>query len=149
MEDQQYTPRNHAEEAIEKILLVDDHQRTREALAEQIESHPGWSVVAEAASGEEAIEAVKVHKPRIITMDMHMPGMNGLEASKVIVRMDPSVKVLIISNFDDVSLVKAAFQAGAKGYINKQSAFEELLPGLEALAEGKQYICSTIKLKLT
>ncbi len=131
-----------------RIMLVDDHDLTREALTEHITAHSGWSVVTEAASGEEAIESVKQQAPDVVAMDMHMPGLNGIETTAELVKISPSIKILIISNYVDTSLVKAAFRAGASGYISKQAAFEELVPGIESVAAGKQYVCRNIQLQL-
>lgn len=150
MEDQKNTTGKHNGDAdsTTKIILVDDHEPTREALAERVAEHPNWVVATEASSGEEAIESITRHPPDIVAMDMHMPGMNGIETTIEIVKKDPSIKVLIVSNYADPSLVKAAFQAGAMGYISKQAAFEELIPGIEAVVAGKQYVCGIIKQQL-
>jgi DNA-binding NarL/FixJ family response regulator len=119
-------------EETKKIILVDDHALTREALGELVAGQKQFELIGEAESGEEAIELVSQLEPDILVMDMQMSGMSGLEATRKIIQAHPKTKILIVSNYTDSTLVKAAFQAGALGYISKQSAFEELIPAITA-----------------
>jgi len=122
------------------ILLVEDHQPTRETMRALIEEQPDMRVVAEAGSGEEAVERALELRPEVIVMDILLPGMNGVEATREICAKQPGVKVLALSNHFGESLVQAILDAGGLGYVQKSRAFEELVPALQAVAAGRQYV---------
>ena len=123
------------------ILLVEDHRPTREAMHALIEEQPDMHVVAEAISGEEAVDRARELCPEIIVMDILMPGMNGVEATRAICDAQPEIKILALSNHFGASLVQAILDAGGRGYVQKSRAFEKLIPALRSVAEGKQYVC--------
>jgi signal transduction histidine kinase len=120
-----------------KVLLVDDHAPIRASLRQLLELRAGYEVVAEGADGREAVAAVDTHEPDVVLMDMNMPVMNGVEATRVIKERHPDVKVLALTAFGDMSLVSASIKAGASGYLLKGGSSEELLNSLEAVAIGQ------------
>ena len=120
-----------------KVLLVDDHASIRASLRQLLELRPGYQVVGEGTNGREAVAAVDAHEPDVVLMDMNMPVMNGVEATREIKERHPGVKVLALTAFGDMSLVSASIKAGASGYLLKGGSSEELLNSLEAVAVGQ------------
>jgi signal transduction histidine kinase len=130
-------PGSGTEEGFVKVLLVDDHAPIRASLRQLLELRPGYRVVAEGSNGREAVDAVETHAPDVVLMDMNMPVMNGVEATRAIKERHPDVKVLALTAFGDMSLVSASIKAGASGYLLKGGSAEELLNSLEAVAMGQ------------
>lgn len=122
------------------ILLIDDHGQTRKEMSALINAEKDLAVVAEAASGEEGIKQAQQHKPDLIVMDILLPGISGIEATKTILATDPAVKILALSNHSSQILVQAVLDAGAAGYVRKDRAFEELVPAIRQVATGQQYL---------
>ncbi|HYO60825.1 MAG TPA: response regulator [Actinomycetota bacterium] len=120
-----------------KVLLVDDHAPIRASLRQLLEMRPGYQVVGEGSNGREAVAAVDTHAPDVVLMDMNMPVMNGVEATRAIKERHPDVKVLALTAFGDMSLVSASIKAGASGYLLKGGSAEELLNSLAAVAVGQ------------
>lgn len=120
-----------------KVLLVDDHAPIRASLRQLLELRPGYEVVGEGSNGQEAVAAVEAHEPDVVLMDMNMPVMNGVEATREIKERHPDVKVLALTAFGDMSLVSASIKAGASGYLLKGGSSEELLNSLEAVGIGQ------------
>jgi signal transduction histidine kinase len=120
-----------------KVLLVDDHAPIRASLRQLLEMRAGYEVVAEGANGREAVAAADRHQPDVVLMDMNMPVMNGVEATKEIKRRHPGIKVLALTAFGDMSLVSASIKAGASGYLLKGGSSDELLNSLHAVAIGQ------------
>ena len=120
-----------------RVLLVDDHAPIRRSLRQLLELRPGYEVVGEGANGREAIAAVDTTRPDVVLMDMNMPVMNGVEATRAIISRHPDVKVLALTAFGDMALVSASIKAGASGYLLKGGSTEELLNSLEAVAVGQ------------
>lgn len=123
-----------------RILIVDDHEPTRTEMRSLIEREPDMNVVAEVATGEESVSLARAEHPDIVVMDILLPGMNGIEATRRILAEQPATKVLALSNHFGDSLVKAILNAGSLGYVLKGKAFEELIPALRSVAAGRQYI---------
>ena len=122
------------------ILLVEDHQPTREEVRSLIEQQPDMHVVGDAMSGEDAVERARELRPDVIVMDILLPGMNGVEATRAICAGQPGVKVLALSNHFGESLVQAILSAGGLGYVRKSRAFEDLIPALRAVATGTSFV---------
>ena len=122
------------------ILLVEDHKPTRAEIRALLEQQPDLQVLGEAESGEEAVVQARTLRPDVIIMDILLPGMNGVEATRAICAEQPHVKVLALSNHFGDSLVLSILNAGGLGYVRKSRAFEELIPALRSVAAGQQYV---------
>jgi DNA-binding NarL/FixJ family response regulator len=122
-----------------RILLVEDHLPTRHEMRVLIEGQPNMTVVAEAVSGEDGMDLARSAHPDIVVMDILLPGINGIEATRRILVEHPDIKVLALSNHFGSSLVQAVRDSGGKGYVRKCNAFEELIPALQAISGGDQY----------
>ncbi len=130
----------HPEAAACRILLVDDHAPTREEMASLLASRAGFQIVAQADSGEDAIQKARLLKPDLVVMDIFLPGISGVEATAVITRELPGVRVVALSNHCGSSVVRAFMGAGGLSYVRKSSAFEELLPAIDAALAGRSYM---------
>jgi LuxR family maltose regulon positive regulatory protein len=122
------------------ILLVDDHAATREEMVSLIEEEDDLDVVGQAADGEEGVRLARERHPDVVVMDVVMPGMNGIAATEAVLASEPRARVLALSNHTGANLVEVVLRAGATGYVRKDRAYEELVPAIRAVAEGKQYI---------
>jgi len=123
-----------------RILLADDHATVRQGLKLLIDSQPDMGVVGEASDGDIVVERAKALKPDIVVMDISMPRMNGLIATRTLKRQQPEVAIIALSRHDDDTHVEALFRAGASGYVLKQSAPLEFLQAIRAVASGGVYI---------
>lgn len=120
-----------------RILIVEDHPMFRDGLFKMLETVEGFEVVGEAASGEEAVELAEQLKPTIILMDINLPKMSGIEATKRIVQSMPDVGILILTMYDDDSSVFSAMRAGARGYLLKEANRNEIVRAIQAVSEGE------------
>ena len=120
-----------------RILVADDHRLFRDGVRALLGSLPGFEVVAEASSGEEAIEAARRADPDVVLMDVQMPGLNGLDATRRILAERPSTGVVVVTMYEDDELVFAALRAGARGYVLKGAGQEQLLRAVRAVARGE------------
>jgi two-component system invasion response regulator UvrY len=123
-----------------RILLVEDHKATRDEVCALIKRQPDMIVVAEAGTGEDALEWAREEKPDIVVMDIRLPGMNGIETTRKMLAEQPGIKVLALSNHFGVTLMEAILEAGALGYVRKSKAFEELIPALRSVDAGQPYV---------
>ncbi len=119
------------------VLIADDHQLFRDGLKALLLSAPETEVVGEAATGQEAIQLASKHQPDIILMDIHMPDMDGISATRQIVKADPNVKVLMVTMFEDDQSVFSAMRAGARGYVLKGAKHDEMLRAIRAVHSGE------------
>ncbi|PYV34856.1 MAG: DNA-binding response regulator [Acidobacteria bacterium] len=122
-----------------KVLLVDDHEVVRKGVRALLEGHPGYEVVGEAVDGREAIEKAAQLRPDVVILDVGMPDMNGLEATRQIIKENPQTRVLILTIHDAQYLASEALRAGARGYVLKSDAGAELLEALESLRQNKPF----------
>lgn len=120
-----------------RVVLVDDHEVVRVGLRGVLEADPGIAVVAEAASGEQALAACQVHRPDVVIMDLHMPGMGGVEAIRRLTANRAPVVCLVLTMFEDDESVLAALDAGARGYILKGAGREELRAAVRSARHGQ------------
>ena len=127
-----------------RILLADDHTLLREGLHALIEEQPDMTVIAEAENGRATVQLAAKLRPDIIVMDISMPGMNGMEATRKILSKDPGVKVLALSMHTDRRFIVEMLSAGASGYLLKDCAFEELISAIHALADQRTYLSPKI-----
>jgi two-component system response regulator NreC len=123
-----------------RLMLVDDHDVVRTGLKTYLGTQEGFQVVAEASSGSQAIPLARELQPDVVVMDITMPGMDGLEATRDIARECPGVKVLALTVHQDKQYFFEMLAAGAAGYVTKQAAAEELVAAIRAVAEGHVYL---------
>jgi DNA-binding NarL/FixJ family response regulator len=121
-------------------LIVDDHEVVREGLRLSLSRAPHIRVIGEAPDGEQAIELVERRRPDVVVMDVRMPGMDGLEATRQIMDKVPGTSVLIFTAFSERSLLARGLDSGAKGYILKEAPHETLLRAVERVARGEGYV---------
>ncbi|MGB7948828.1 MAG: response regulator transcription factor [Candidatus Binatia bacterium] len=126
------------------ILIADDHKILREGLRSLLEKQPGFTVVAEAEDGLEAVDGVKKHKPDIAILDIGMPGLNGIEATRKLRSEMAETRVIALSMHADRRFVMGVLEAGANGYLLKDSAFAELITAVTTVAKGKMYLSPSI-----
>lgn len=125
------------EASVIKVMLVDDHAVVRQGLRKLMEEEPDIEVVAEAGNGLEAVDLAKRVRPNVVLMDVMMPRLNGIEATKAIKALDPSITVVILSAFDEDRYVLALLNAGAAGYLLKTASAEELVQGVRSANVGQ------------
>ncbi len=130
------------------VLLVDDHAVVREGYKNLLENQQDIEVIAEASSGEDACKYFLETDPDIVIMDLSLPGIGGLEAIRRIIAREPEAKVLVFSMHEDAVFVERALQVGAKGYITKSSAAEELVEAVRMVANGKDHLDPEIAQRL-
>ncbi len=126
------------------IMLVDDHTVVRAGIRRLLEQRAGFSVIAEAESGEQAYQLFGEYLPDLTVMDLTMRGMGGLEAIGRIVARYPTAKILVLSMYESGVFATQALKAGAKGYLPKSSLADELVSALEAILAGRTYIDTTL-----
>ncbi len=119
-----------------RVVIADDHPVFRDGLAGLVEAMPGMTVAGKAASGSEAVAVAAAQQPDVVVMDLHMPGMNGIEATAAITREQPGTAVLVLTMLEDDTSVLAALQAGARGYLLKESTPEEIERAIRAVTSG-------------
>jgi DNA-binding NarL/FixJ family response regulator len=122
-----------------KIIIADDHAIIRDGLKSMLENNPSFSIVAEAANGAELIELLKHTNCDVVCTDISMPEMDGIEVTKYVVKNYPKIKVICLSMHEQVDYIKKMQEAGAVGYIFKDSSKEELQIAIETVYNGKKY----------
>ncbi|MCC7044872.1 MAG: response regulator transcription factor [Acidobacteria bacterium] len=127
-----------------RIVLGDDHTLVRQGVRKILEDQPDWTVVDEASDGREAVRKTLEAKPDVAVFDIAMPLLNGIEATRQVVRRAPEVRVLILSMHADEAYVVQGLQAGAKGYLLKDSADVDLVDAVTAVAAGKSFFSPAV-----
>lgn len=127
-----------------RILLADDHNILRDGMRLLLERQPGFTVVGEAADGRETIELAAEHSPDVVVMDIAMPNLNGIEATRRIVEKRPGIGVVILSMHYDESYVLRSIKAGARAYLLKDALKGELIAAIRAVAEGRSFFSPKI-----
>jgi len=128
-----------------RVLLVDDHVMFREALRVMLSNVPDIEVVGEAADGAEVGEVVARVQPDVVVMDISMPGVNGIEATRNLLALHPRIRVVALSAFVYKQLVRQMIEAGAMAFVAKAGASADLLQAVRCACEGKTYLCSEAK----
>ena len=132
-----------------RILLADDHVTVRHGLKLLIEAQPDMKVISEASDGKAAMQNALALKPDVIDMDISMPGMNGLTATRALKQKHPHVVIVTLTRHGDDAYLQELLRAGVAGYVLKQSAPNELIQAIRAAAAGGQYIDSTLTARMT
>jgi DNA-binding NarL/FixJ family response regulator len=127
-----------------RILLADDHDIVRRGMKELLEEQVGWSVCAEAANGRMAVELALVHRPQVSVLDLSMPELNGLEATRRIKDALPETEILIFSMHESEELIRDVLAAGARGYLLKSDASRQLVPAVESLARHQTFFSGRV-----
>ena len=127
-----------------RILLADDHDVVRRGLRELLEAQPGWQVVGEARTGREAVALAERLRPDVAVLDLSMPDLNGLEATRRIRKDRPETEVLVFTMHQTEQLMREALLAGARGYLLKSDAAERLVAAVAALAGHRPYFSSQV-----
>src|SRR5580692_6783410 len=127
-----------------RILVADDHQVVRTGLRALLETERGWQVCAEAANGREAVEKAGELRPDVAVLDIGMPLLNGVEATRQIHKLSPKTEVLILTMHDSDLLVQEVLEDGARGYILKDDADRNLLAAVDALRRHKPFLSSRV-----
>lgn len=127
-----------------RILIADDHEMIRQGLRRVIERHQSWCVCAEATTGRKAVELAKTSAPNVVILDLDMPELNGLEATRQIKQSVPTAEVLIFSIYDSLDWIHRATEAGARGYLPKTGISKHIEEAIAALAEHNVYFTSSV-----
>ncbi|NOT27911.1 MAG: response regulator transcription factor [Acidobacteria bacterium] len=132
-----------------RIVLADDHVAVRQGLKLLIDAQPDMQVVAEASDGISAVDHARTLKPEVVVMDISMPGVNGLVATRTLRAQVPGTGVVILTRHGDDAYLQELLRAGAAGYVLKQSPADQLLQAVRAVAAGGQYLDSTLTHRVT
>jgi DNA-binding NarL/FixJ family response regulator len=127
-----------------KVLVADDHEVVRKGLRSILEEQPGWEVTGEASDGREAVDKVKSLRPDVSVVDVGMPGLNGLEATRQMLKNDPQTRVLILTMHESDPLIREVLDAGARGYLLKSDASRDLVSAVEAIRRNKTYFTARV-----
>jgi two-component system, NarL family, response regulator DegU len=120
-----------------RLMLVDDHKALRQGLRRSLEEEEGFSIVGEAADGDEAVRMAPVVQPDVILMDVSMPDMDGVEATRRILQADPSRRVVMLTMHVDKDIIESAIKAGAVGYLTKDCSIDEIIEAVKMAANGE------------
>jgi DNA-binding NarL/FixJ family response regulator len=127
-----------------RVLVADDHDVVRRGVRSLLQSQPGFEVCGEASDGDQAVEQAQRLRPDIAVLDITMPGLNGLEATRAIAEKVPRTRVLILTMHESEQVVREVLNAGARGYVLKSDADRDLVAALEALREGRAFFTSKV-----
>lgn len=127
-----------------RVLIVDDHAFIRRGVQSILQSFPEWELCGEAGNGSDAIPLVDSLNPDVVLMDVTMPGMNGIDATRIIHNSHPSVKIVLLTLHESSEILRSGFRAGANGYLLKADAEEELMKAMRVVVGGGSYISPKI-----
>ena len=127
-----------------RILVADDHEVVRKGLVSLLQAQPEWQVCGEAEEGRDAVDKAQSLKPDVIILDIGMPNLNGLEATRQILKVNPQARVLILTLHDSDQVVREVLNAGARGFLLKSDAARDLVAAVEALRRNKTYFTSKV-----
>jgi DNA-binding NarL/FixJ family response regulator len=126
--------------SVVQILIVDDSVPWQRFVQSRLEAAPGLKVIAVAADGSEGVQKASEIQPDVVLMDVSLPEMNGIEATRQIRRISPGSKILFVSMLNELDVVQAAFAAGGSGYVLKWDAGRDLIPAIEAILLGQRFV---------
>jgi DNA-binding NarL/FixJ family response regulator len=127
-----------------RLLVADDHEIVRKGLRSLLEAQPGWQVAGEASNGREAVEKAKELHPDVTVLDIGMPSLNGLEATRQMLRNDARAKILILTVHESDPLIRDVLDAGARGYVLKTDASRDLVTAVNALRSNKTFFTAKV-----
>jgi DNA-binding NarL/FixJ family response regulator len=127
-----------------RLVVADDHPLMRRGICDLLEAEPGWKVVAKASNGREAIEAVSKAKPDVLVIDLAMPELNGLTATREILRLFPKLGVVLLTMHNTDQSVREVLESGARGYVLKSDAEQDLVAAVKAVVAGKPFFTANI-----
>ena len=127
-----------------RILVADDHEVVRKGLVALLQAQPEWQVCGEAGEGREAVEKATQLRPDVVILDIGMPNLNGLEATRQILKINPQARILILTLHDSDQVVREVLDAGARGFLLKSDAARDLVAAVEALRRDKTYFTSKV-----
>jgi DNA-binding NarL/FixJ family response regulator len=127
-----------------RLVVADDHPLMRRGICGLLEAEPGWEVVAKASNGREAIDAVSKSKPDVLVIDLAMPELNGLTATREILRLFPKLGVVLLTMHNTDQSVREVLESGARGYVLKSDAEQDLVAAVKAVAAGKPFFTANI-----
>jgi DNA-binding NarL/FixJ family response regulator len=127
-----------------RVLVADDHEVVRKGLRSIVEEQPGWEVAGEASDGREAVDKARALRPDVAVVDVSMPGLNGLEATRQMLRHDAGTKVLILTMHESDPLIRQVLDAGARGYLLKSDASRDLVTAVETIRRNKTYFTARV-----
>lgn len=127
-----------------RVIIAEDHNLVRQGIRALLEQSGDVQVVAEAATGEEAIQLVEIHKPEVVVMDLSMPRLDGAQAAERILDMNLPTQIIILSMHADTTMVQQLLRRGVKGYLLKDAVTEELLLAVRSVSQGKMFLSPTI-----
>ena len=127
-----------------RILVVDDHAVVRRGVRSLLESHEGWEVCGEATNGRDAVEQSRQLRPDVVVMDLSLPELNGLDATRQILKDGPGIEVLVLTMHHSEELARDVLRAGARGYIMKSDADENLIAAVDTLRQHKPFLTSMV-----
>jgi DNA-binding NarL/FixJ family response regulator len=128
-----------------RVLVVDDFQPFRQFVSSTLQARPEWMVICEVADGLEAVQIAQEVKPDLILLDIGLPSLNGIKAAERIHQVVPGTKILFLSQNNDADVVRVALSDGARGYVLKTDAGNELWSAIEAVLQGKRFISSGLR----
>jgi DNA-binding NarL/FixJ family response regulator len=127
-----------------RILIADDHEVARKGIRSLLENHPGWEICGEASDGREAVASVTKLKPDVLLLDIGMPNLNGLDATRQILAIMPEARILILTVHDSEQVVREVLAAGARGFLLKSDTGRDLVTAVEALQQGRTFLTSKV-----
>ena len=127
-----------------RLVVADDHALMRRGICDLLEAQPGWEVVAQAANGREAVNAVARTRPDVLVIDLAMPELNGLTAAREILRSFPRVEIVLLTMHNTDQTIREVLECGARGYVLKSDAEQDLVAAVKAVAQGKPFFTPNV-----
>jgi DNA-binding NarL/FixJ family response regulator len=127
-----------------RVLVVDDHEFVRRSICSLLSQDPTLEVICETAHGEGAVQKAEELQPDLVLLDISLPGINGIEAGRLIRKVSPQSQIIFLSQHDSLQMVKEAMKVGGRGYVTKDSAAQELLTAIRNVREGSPFVSKQI-----